>query len=317
MRKWPLRKTVHRIPKRVARRSMTVCIAAACLENDLDPRIVLCRDWRGELPYVGSSDEVYKLKRLSDKWVALVAGTLCRADELCLRLEYGLKKTPFTEENIVNEIRKVFGDYKRSLADSFLRNKYGFSFDTLIDKGRDAFGESFVAECFSDIEKLSIPVELIVAGFVEAYDYDEKEVGMHPVLCSLSEANDGDPVVLEDEFSVIGAGANTARTMMFSRNQNAANSLLQTVYTVYEAKRISETVPGVGDSYSIDILHLDGSLHNLTEVGAKRLRQIFDRFGPRSIEEKRDAKWFELDKRYFEPWNEPTPSTSQTLEGQP
>jgi hypothetical protein len=295
---------------------MTVCIAAICSENELDQRIILCRDWRGELPYVGSNDEVYKLKRLADKWIALVAGTLCRAEELCLRLEYSLKKTPFTEENIANELRRVFGEYKRAMSDSFLKNKYGFSFDTLIDKGKDAFGEAFVAECFADIEKLSIPVELIVAGFVEAYDYDDKESGLDPIICSISEANDGDPVVLEDEFSVIGSGANAARTMLFSRNQSADDPLLQTVYTVYEAKRVSETVPGVGDTYSIDVLHSDGSLENLTDAGAKRVREMFSRFGPRPIDEERHAKWFELKKEYFEPWDTKEVPDSQTPEKQ-
>jgi 20S proteasome alpha/beta subunit len=126
---------------------MTVCIAATCTENDLEQCIVLCRDWRGELPNVGSSDEVYKLKRLSDKWVALIAGALSSADELCLRIEYSIKETPLTESNVLNQLRKILGGYKRALADSFLQNKYGFSFDDLIDKGKTAFGEAFVADC--------------------------------------------------------------------------------------------------------------------------------------------------------------------------
>lgn len=304
--------------KRRERRAVTVCIGALCLENDLEPSIVLCRDWRGELQGVGATDEVYKLKRLSYRWVALIAGNTSRADELCLRLEYAMRETPLTEQNIANEIRKVYSDFKRSLADSFLKRRFGISMDTLIDKGVSAFGETFVKGCFDEISQLSVGVELIVAGFIDTFDYDDKESALCPILCSLSELNEGDPVVLEDEYSAIGSGANAARTVLCSRHQNAVNPLMQTVYTVYEAKRMSETVPGVGETYSIDILSFDGTLKAISEAGSKRMHKLFSRFGPRPIAEKPSKKpsnWFKIDQSYFEPWV-PMASASQTLEDQ-
>jgi hypothetical protein len=282
---------------------MTICIAATCEEPEDKPCIVLCRDWRGEVPSVGSNDELLKLRRLSDKWVALIANNISRAEELCLRIEYSLKSTPFTEQNIAQELRKIFGEHKRAMADTFLRNKYGFSLDTLLDKGKGAFGEDFVAGCFDEISKLSVSADLIVAGFVEAYDYDEGLAVLVPIICSVSEANDGDPVVLEYEFSVIGSGGSVARSMMFSRQQSSDNDLMQTIYTVYEAKLISETVPGVGDSFSIDMLRPDGSLQMLSDTGVKQCKELFKRFGRRSIYVKTTKDWFQFEEKFFEPWS--------------
>jgi hypothetical protein len=75
-----------------AAKAMTVCIGALCVEDN-SPRIVLCRDWRGEVPEVGSSETVMKRRHLSDQWVALLAGNIARADELCLRTSTTLETT--------------------------------------------------------------------------------------------------------------------------------------------------------------------------------------------------------------------------------
>lgn len=305
------------LKKRFERKLMTVCIAALCSENDLYPCIVLCRDWRGEVPNVGISDEVYKLKRLSYRWVALIAGSTSRADELCLRLEYSFRSIPFDEQNVANQIRKVYGDYKRDLADSYLKSKYGFSFETLVDKGVAAFGEKFVNDCFSDISQLSVGVELIVAGFVETFDYDDQETGIYPILCTLSEVSENDPVSLEDEFCAVGSGANSARAVLCARGLNAANPLMQTVYTVYEAKTMSENVPGVGRTYSIDILESDGTLRTISDTGAHRLEELFSRFGPRPIPEKpKRINWFESSDSYFERWDDVRAAGPRMLEDQ-
>jgi hypothetical protein len=90
---------------------MTICISAACQEGENDPRIVLCRDWRSEVPNVGSSDKQLKFRDLSKEWKALLAGDTCRAEELCIRFEDHLKSNPFTQPKLADEVRKVFHAY--------------------------------------------------------------------------------------------------------------------------------------------------------------------------------------------------------------
>jgi hypothetical protein len=283
---------------------MTVCIAASCFEGD-DPRIVICKDWRGEVEGLGSYDSVQKLKRLSGNWISLVANNISRAEELCLRYEYSLRANLFTEENFANELRRVFNEYKKAMADSFLRSKYGFSFDQLIAQGKTAFGEDFVSACFQDVSRLSVPADLIVAGFLETFDYEEKGVRLSPMLASVSEANEGDPVILEGDYAAIGSGSSVARSMLLAREQSSDDSLMETVYSVFEAKTMCEDIPGVGDSFSVEIFYPDGSLKTLSTEGNERCKELWRRFGFRSYTTKKRADWFKFDDKYFEPYRTP------------
>jgi len=292
-----------------SRRAMTVCIAAACQESDDEPRIVLCRDWRSEVPNVGSTDKQLKFRNLSKQWVALLAGNTSKAEELCIRLEEHLKTAKFTEANMADEVRKVFHEYKKTLADSWLRTTYGFSFSHLIDRGRETLGEQFVEACLDHISRLTVGAELIISGFLDTYDYIDEEMAPDSTICALSENHDGDVVVLEDDFAVIGSGCNAARTILSVREQDAVTSLMETIYAVYEAKYISETVPGVGPSFSIDVMYPDGKILQLSDAGADQCTKLYTRFGMKTTEIKKKKTWFEFKAEYLEPLDTPPSDT--------
>jgi hypothetical protein len=288
---------------------MTVCIAAACEENIDEPRIVLCRDWRSEVPNVGSSDNQLKFRNLSQQWVALLAGNVSRAEELCIRFETHLKTTEFAEDNLVDEARAVFHAYKETLANSWLKTTYGFSFKHLIDRGREALGEQFTETCLDQISRLTVGAELIIAGFLNTYDYVDRKPAPNAMICALSESHDGDVAVLEDEYAVIGSACNAARTILSVREQDAATSLMETIYAVYEAKCISETVPGVGPSVSIDVMYPDGKILQLSDSGFDRCNELLTRFGMKTTENKKKKTWFEFKADYLEPLDTPESDT--------
>ena len=288
---------------------MTVCISAACQENDGEPRIVLCRDWRSEVPNVGSSDKQLKFRQLSKQWVGLLAGNTARAEELCTRFETHLKTTNLTEANLADEVRKVFHDYKKMLADSWLKTTYGFSFEHLITKGRETLGEQFVETCLDQISRLTVGAELIISGFLDIYDYEDEKQTPDSMICALSENHDGDAVVLEDEFAVIGSGCNAARTMLSVREQDSSTSLMETIYAVYEAKTISETVPGVGETVSIDVMYPEGKILQISDAGFERCEELYTRFGLKSTDTKTKSKWFEFKSEYLEPLTTPPSDT--------
>jgi hypothetical protein len=54
---------------------MTVCIAAICTVEGDKRKIVLCRDWRGEIQGVGSSDNIEKFRWIGKGWAAVYAGS--------------------------------------------------------------------------------------------------------------------------------------------------------------------------------------------------------------------------------------------------
>src|SRR5271166_695836 len=74
------------------RRPMTICIAAVCQQdkdND-EPRIVLCHDWKSETE-IGGSETSDKQRELPKGWVALMADTMHRCEELVAQYERHLR----------------------------------------------------------------------------------------------------------------------------------------------------------------------------------------------------------------------------------
>lgn len=282
------------------RRSMTLCIAAVCTAEDDSQKVVLCRDWRGEIQGVGSSDNIEKVRWLAKGWVALFAGSDPRADELCTRFQNHIKQTPFTEENILEQTRFIFHEYKKSLADSYFNTKYGFPYSFIVNHGKERFGEAFLGDCLNEAAKLYVGVELIIVGFVDVIDYFDMKPWRAPMVVVVSEGCD-DVVSLENEFAAIGSAANTAKTILFLRDQDSTDSVMDTIYAVFEAKTLSETVPGIGESFSIDVVDDMGTVMALSDEGAKHCKKLFDRFGPRAKTTK-TKKWFEMKEAYLEPY---------------
>jgi predicted methyltransferase len=110
-----------------------------------------------------------------------------------------------------------------------------------------------------------------------------------------------DTVSLETEFAAIGSAANTAKTILFLRDQDSTDSVMDSIYAVYEAKSLSETVPGIGESYSIDVVDDTGTVMALSDKGAQRCKELFVRFGPRAKSTK-TKKWFAIKEDYLEPY---------------
>jgi 20S proteasome alpha/beta subunit len=285
---------------------MTVCIAAICAVEEDKSAIVLCRDWRGEVQGVGSSDNIEKFRWIGKGWVAVYAGSDPRAEELCVRYENHIKRTPFTEENIVEETRSVFHEYKKSLTESYFNTKYGVPYSFIVNHGMEKFGEKFVGDCMDEASRILVGVELIIVGFVEVADYVDMKTWRAPMIVLVSENTDGDVVSLENEFAAIGSAANTARTMLFLRNQDSQDSLMETIYAVFEAKILSETVPGIGESYSIDVMDENGKVLDLSEEGAKRCKELFTRFGPKN-RTKKTKQWFEMKETFLESLDDQVP----------
>ena len=108
---------------------------------------------------------------------------------------------------------------------------------------------------------------------------------------------------------MIGSGCNAARTMLSVRQQDSATSLMETIYAVYEAKTISETVPGVGETVSVDVMYPGGKILQLSDAGYDRCDELLTRFGLRSTDTKRKIEWLEFKPEYLEPLTTPPSNT--------
>jgi hypothetical protein len=127
--------------------------------------------------------------------------------------------------------------------------------------------------------------------------------GLQPFIFVVDDTNDHkDTVRLETDFATIGSGSYIASSTLFHRNQHWERDLMYTMYSVFEAKRFAEGVPGVGPTLlSMDVL-APGSIQSLSDAGYKYCEKLWSRFGPRPIRELHKGK-FEMKEEFLEPFS--------------
>lgn len=289
---------------------MTLCITAVCDDRSkTEPKIVLCADMERAVEGIGASETEDKLGFVKKGWPTLVAGTISRANELINVYAGYLKEheTEITEFNLIDHLRKPAHLQKEKLVDEYLRQTYSFDRAYFYGAGSTALPETFVSAVTDNISRIKLDGSLIIAGFSNETDLDSGAVSPRPFLAIVDEITDvsssQEYVRLEYEFAAIGSGQYTALSSLYRREQDSANSLRRTLYKVYEANRLSEKVPGVGERYiALYILHSDGHVEELTKEGYDYLSDIYDEFGPQKI----DSKKLMDKKEFFQLLDSPT-----------
>jgi hypothetical protein len=279
---------------------LTVCIAAVCQHND-EKRIVLCSDWKGEILNLAGSETTDKLRFLPKGWIALMADTLSRAEELIAAYEThirGMEAVP-DEYALFTEMKKPAQKYKEAMIDDFVRQTWGMSYSQLIASASNLPGES-VAKLLDSITSIKLGASLIVAGFIDTPD-DEGKRESSPYLFVVQDSDGHEDVVsIQQQYAVIGSGAYVAIPAIHQREHDDEKSLMETIYTLFEAKKLSQVVPGVGEATSIDVMEPGGKLWSLSDAGHDRCEQLFNQIGPRlNITEKKAAKLFEMKPEFF------------------
>ena len=279
---------------------MTLCIAAACLDGD-DKKIVLCTDWKEEAEGIGSSETADKLKFVKAGWVALVSGEASPTEALIFLYRNRLKDADLTEGNVYDSLKNPIHERKALLADDYTRQVLGITYGDFINNGKGTFPEDFFRQHLYEIERIRLGTSLIICGFIEKYDYVNEIAEKHPLLITIDDdtSQRQDIFSLELDFAAIGSGASSALAALFNREQSSDTSLLHTIYFLYEANRLSEKVPGVGEQVSIEVLDADGNIQSLSEEGYDKCDELFRRFGPRLITDKHSAK-FKMEQEYLE-----------------
>lgn len=263
---------------------MTLCVGAlAQVPASPETRIILCTDYKVAGDGFGSESE-YKLRILSGQLMCLFSGSPGRAKELSSIYRRHLKNTTLVPDPdlIVAELSKPLRDFKLSIADRYVQNKLFISYRELIRKGPKWFGKEQQSKYVADVYKHKIRVDLIIAGFVE---------GM-PVLCE-ARADDGDlesgHLEWKTGFSLIGTGSYTAEPVLHARKHTQDTPLDQALYNVYEAKKLGEISPFVGERTTIHVLRApkDGTSQIGVEIvshnGEKALAELFKQYGPKPM----------------------------------
>jgi hypothetical protein len=290
------------------RNQVTVCIAAICQQDkeNTDARIVVCSDWKSETDW-GGSETADKLRLLPKGWVALMADQLSRCEELVAQYETHLRdlREVSDDRHLFEEMKKPAHKQKEVLANDYLRQMLGISYADLVSPDKK-FPEEMVNKRLEEVAKIRLRAALIIAGFIETTQGEEKRENL-PYLFVVDDGGDHEDVVrVEDNFAAIGSGAYVAIPTLHQRGHEEDKSLMETIYSVYEAKRLAEIVPGVGEATSLDVIYPDGRMMTWTDELNQRCKWLFDRLGPKLKIGKAKAKEYfgECKDEFFEPFDD-------------
>ena len=259
-------------PEIPERGSVTICIAAACMEAG-ENRLVLCSDWlmSGSL---GKSETTLKIRPVTEDWQLLVAGEDHEIAALAPMVRWTVKEIiardgNIDERNAVEVMRMAMARRKRERAEEITQATFAMPFDEFKQHGKerlppDAFREAHL--------RIGMPLgaEFILCGMPDRTPF------------IVETRRDGSTRVREG-FAVIGAGAYLAQAALMNRGLGAVSPLAHATYCVYEAKRYAENEVSVGKSTNLYIIDEDNNLLDLSHEGLELLAKEFQKRGPQSL----------------------------------
>jgi hypothetical protein len=251
---------------------VTLCIAGACQYRN-KPIIVTCTDWKSSSS-LGASETADKLRWLKPpNWIALTAGGAAHADALVRAYRVGLKDKPITEENATELFNEIAVGQMAWIKNNLVQRLLGVTYEHLRLKGKKEFPESVILDTYVELRKVTLGASLIVAGFVQRND------SMKPLICKVDRSAQ---VTVTDHFEAIGEGLYVANPPLLRRQYNSDVSVMDAIYRLYEAKKLAEIVPSVGEDTSVDILFPTGEMQQLRDPqGFDIIEKMFRKYSPK------------------------------------
>jgi hypothetical protein len=221
-------------------KSNTVCIAAVCVP-DKTGRVfaILCSDSKIEIEGLASGTIGFKGISIAPGITIMYAGSVPKSKEMIDRYRFHLNnpRVALTHKNALDILSVPLQAQQIADATSYLSATQGIKY------------KDYLAKSPADQQALlyGMPAwkaycDLIVVwlgdGFVRLFYVSE----------TISE---------QSSFATVGSGASAASASLFARGYQTYCDLRQAAYYVYEAKRNSENVPGVGKETFMEICEFD------------------------------------------------------------
>lgn len=260
---------------------MTLCIAATCRNHQRDA-IVLCSD---SLVTTGtaSSETEYKVVDLGP-YAAMFSGDVSEARELLSFYADYLARHPLQSPSLderIDQLKEPLRIKKEKMRDDTVRRRVGLSYREFLDKN-NRIAPGIRSKISADIDTLSIDVDLIIVGV----ELDAKGRERSWIFRERMEW-----VEVYKNFACIGDGAEAAEQSLHRRQQEESLSLNETLYHVYEAKRMGELARTVGRETMLSVFERSRSndigwswsLYPVTPDGLDYLEDCYKRYGPQPI----------------------------------
>lgn len=251
---------------------MTVCISAICDNN----KSIVCASDKmitAAPPYVEFEHDLIKMERLSNRCLALTAGSALRHIELCRAVRRKISE----EENpaIASIVQTVQEQYdklrKKKLEEEYLTPR-GLSLEEFI-RSMSNFPREFAFKMDDDIIKYRYGLTILLSGVDEsgAHIYRIEDPGIAECFDSI-------------DFNAIGIGQDHAVLSLIGNKYTSRMDLNEATYMTYEAKRKAEIAPGVGKETDISIIK-EEEIIQFSKEKIKELEKIYEkRMKPRKKE---------------------------------
>ena len=241
---------------------LTVCIAAICLGNS----IITISDQMLSVSEFSADNLTVKFEFLHRRWIALISGGNISDCQLIMRRLAGLldNQQEYTLDEIIAASRRAYLDHLRSVAEAQVLGVYGISVKEFIES-RPKFGNREFERISAKLEGVTSDAQLLMCGF--------DQTSQPHIFCIQDAGN----VLLCDKpgFWAIGAGANSALSSLFFREQKVIDDITDTFYNCCEAKFMAESAPGVGKQTFIWLLTPQGSRPVPNEDVIQQLRKLW------------------------------------------
>lgn len=254
---------------------MTLCIAAVAYgyEPPHVQRIAICADWQTASPQ-GSSETTPKLRGLGQNWYCLTAGSMVAIPTIHRMLKTKFSGVKIDEVTLRPTLCEVVEQYKQSLAQEFISTRFAMSLEEFKVTGKERLPPEIHGAAWRQITEMKIGAEFIILGFIEG----------SPTLCKIE---DDGRVTYREQYATIGDGGPLAMTSLLQRRQRESDTIHETLYNLYEAKKYAETLPSVGrKETTLGFIEADGKLHYLRSTNAHVYAELYDAYGPKPIPHK-------------------------------
>jgi len=238
----------------------TVCIAAKCMiRRGTKHAVILCSDAAVEIEDTAKGEIPFKALTIGENVAAMFAGSLSKTQEMVGRFQkfFRRKKAKGTYEeyeDLIDLLRIPIQEQNRVDFTQFLSRTYGMKYEEFLglnEQDRKSISYDHQASAPNDAVIIAWAFGAVWRLFEVYRDVEE-----------------------QNQFAVIGAGANTAKMSLMSRTYDSFLEIREAMYYVYEAKKRSEAVPGVGERTYLNVLEFSPDAHQIA----------YHPFGPHSID---------------------------------
>jgi len=205
-----------------------------------------------------------KISKIADSAVLLFAGSVPDGEEIVSRARANIAANRAkTVEAMAAAVKDAYVGLKaKRVEETILHPWLGAGFDVFRTMVAQSAASQILQQVLGTISQHNLQLDVLVAG-LDSQGSHLFVVGHPGVLLPLDTVG----------YTAIGSGGLHAAVRVSLAQHTKATPLVETVYSVYEAKRASEVAPGVGKLTDMAILK-DGATFEVPEQLFKVLEEI-------------------------------------------